>query len=55
MMIIIVICCFFIGLRVTCKGSPGHGSRFVEDTVGEKMVSALLKNIVEFYLKTQNY
>ncbi|RMX44798.1 hypothetical protein pdam_00016343 [Pocillopora damicornis] len=24
-------------LKVICKGPPGHGSRFVEDTVGEKM------------------
>ena len=22
-----------------CKGSPGHGSRFIEGTAGEKMVS----------------
>lgn len=24
---------------MTCKGSPGHGSRFIEGTAGEKMVS----------------
>ena len=28
-----------LGVKVTCKGSPGHGSRFIEGTAGEKMVS----------------
>lgn len=36
----------FLGVKVTCKGPPGHGSRFVEGTVGEKMVSAILKDAV---------
>ncbi|KAJ7369593.1 adenylate cyclase, partial [Desmophyllum pertusum] len=25
------------GMKVTCKGSPGHGSRFIENSAAEKM------------------
>lgn len=27
------------GITVHCPGSPGHGSRFVENTAAEKLVS----------------
>ncbi len=27
------------GITVRCPGSPGHGSRFVENTAAEKLVS----------------
>lgn len=29
----------FLGITVHCPGSPGHGSRFVENTAAEKLVS----------------
>lgn len=29
------------GVTVRCPGSPGHGSRFVENTAAEKLVSAV--------------
>ena len=34
------------GVKVTCKGPPGHGSRFIEGTAAEKMVSALFQVFV---------
>ena len=30
-------------MKVTCKGPPGHGSKFIEGTAAEKMVSALFE------------
>ena len=33
----IVLC---IGIEVTCLGNPGHGSRFIENTAVEKVVSS---------------
>lgn len=30
------------GLQVTCTGNPGHGSRFIENTAVEKLVSLSL-------------
>lgn len=29
----------FPGITIHCPGSPGHGSRFVENTAAEKLVS----------------
>ena len=29
-----------IGIEVTCPGNPGHGSRFIENTAVEKVVSS---------------
>lgn len=29
----------FSGITIHCPGSPGHGSRFVENTAAEKLVS----------------
>ena len=26
------------GVKVTCTGNQGHGSRFIEDTAAEKLV-----------------
>jgi len=31
----------FPGITVHCPGSPGHGSRFVENTAAEKLVSVI--------------
>lgn len=31
------------GITVHCPGSPGHGSRFVENTAAEKLVSVHLR------------
>ena len=28
-----------IAFKVVCQGNPGHGSRFIENTAGEKLVS----------------
>ncbi len=25
------------GIKVTCEGDPGHGSRFIEDNAGDKL------------------
>ena len=36
---------FLSGLKVTCKGPPGHGSRFIESTAAEKMVSSLFVSV----------
>uniref|UniRef100_A0AAY3ZY94 N-acyl-aliphatic-L-amino acid amidohydrolase n=1 Tax=Denticeps clupeoides TaxID=299321 RepID=A0AAY3ZY94_9TELE len=33
--------CLLIGLTVRCPGSPGHGSRFVENTAAEKLRSVI--------------
>jgi len=33
-------------VKVTCKGPPGHGSKFIEGTAAEKMVSALFEYFV---------
>ena len=27
------------GMQITCTGNPGHGSRFIENTAVEKVVS----------------
>jgi len=37
---------FLSGVKVTCKGPPGHGSKFIEGTAAEKMVSALFECFV---------
>ena len=29
----------FSGVKVRCPGNPGHGSRFIENNAGEKVVS----------------
>ncbi|CAH3186824.1 unnamed protein product [Porites evermanni] len=34
-------------VKVTCKGSPGHGSRFIEGTAGEKM-SKVVQSFMAF-------
>lgn len=31
----------YLGLKVTCTGSPGHGSKFIENTAAEKLVGNL--------------
>ena len=31
----------FPGVQVRCPGNPGHGSRFIENNAGEKVVSSL--------------
>ena len=36
------------GIKVTCQGQPGHGSMFIENTAGQKMVS--LSCILHNYL-----
>jgi len=28
-----------LGIRIKCAGDPGHGSRFIENTAAEKLVS----------------
>ena len=33
----------FSGVKVRCPGNPGHGSRFIENNAGEKVVS-IFKN-----------
>ena len=30
-------CIYSAGLKVKCKGNPGHGSRFIEGTAAEKL------------------
>ncbi|KAK6060172.1 hypothetical protein COOONC_02175, partial [Cooperia oncophora] len=37
----------FSGTKVTCEGSPGHGSKFIENTAGEKLVS-VIQSALEF-------
>ena len=37
--------CFWI--KVTCQGSPGHGSRFLENTAGEK-AQKVINKLLEF-------
>ncbi|KIH68998.1 N-acyl-L-amino-acid amidohydrolase [Ancylostoma duodenale] len=29
------------GIEITCEGSPGHGSKFIENTAGEKLQSII--------------
>ena len=37
--------CFWI--KITCPGSPGHGSRFLENTAGEK-AQKVINKLLEF-------
>jgi len=37
--------CFWI--KITCSGSPGHGSRFLENTAGEK-AQKIINKLLEF-------
>ena len=34
-------------LKITCQGSPGHGSRFLENTAGEK-AQKVINKLLEF-------
>lgn len=34
---------FVPGMDVICPGSPGHGSKFIKNTAGEKLVKSLLE------------
>lgn len=36
----------FIGVKVSCPGNPGHGSRFIEGTAAEK-----LRNVINRFLE----
>ena len=31
----------FLGIEVICAGDPGHGSRFIENDAGTKMVGVM--------------
>lgn len=33
-------CVFILGVEIICAGSPGHGSIFIENNAGEKLVSS---------------
>ena len=37
--IYIYIYSYISGFEITCSGNPGHGSRFIENTAVEKVVS----------------
>ena len=30
-----------LGCKITCEGSPGHGSKFIENNAGEKLQSVI--------------
>ncbi len=34
---------YFQGLKITCRGNPGHGSRFIENTAVEKVVKYFMR------------
>ena len=34
--IFMIISIFKTGMKVTCRGDPGHGSRFIENSAAEK-------------------
>ena len=40
-----------IEFKVVCQGNPGHGSRFIENTAGEKLVS---ESIIILYIVLVN-
>lgn len=39
---------WFSGITIHCPGSPGHGSRFVENTAAEKLVSVSAAGVDQY-------
>ena len=43
----------FLGIKVTCPGNPGHGSRFIEGTAAEKL-RAVINRFLDFRQQEKN-
>jgi len=44
---------YFIGVKVTCQGNPGHGSRFIEGTAAEKL-HLIIDKFLDFRRQEKN-